>query len=125
MRLEAGTEGVEVNEGLEGNLKSGDFALFASFAIFASFALFVAAAPAAAQMPDPKQMSGMPLPVGDIAAGTITVRVIRGQLTNPLPGQTVELTGAGETRRARTDEAGWGQVWAGPARGRGQGGVAA
>ena len=35
--------------------------------------------------------------------GTVTARVIRGALTNPLPGQTVELTGArrGEDREDR------------------------
>ena len=58
------------------------------------------------QMPDPKQMSGMPLPVPDVQPGTVTVRVIRGQLTNPLQGQTVELTGDGAPRTAKTDEAG-------------------
>lgn len=58
------------------------------------------------QMPDPKQMSGIPLPVPDVPVGTVTVRVIRGQLTNPLPGQTVELTVAGERKTAQTDDAG-------------------
>ncbi len=57
-------------------------------------------------MPDPKQISGVPLPVADVPAGTVTVRVIRGQLTNILPGQTVELTGAGAPRTATTDNAG-------------------
>ena len=47
-----------------------------------------------AQMPDPKQISGMPLPVADVPIGTVTVRVISGQLTNALPGQTVELNAA-------------------------------
>ena len=60
----------------------------------------------AAQMPDPKQMSGTPLPVGDLAPGTVTARVIRGQLSNPIVGQTVELTGAGATKTAKTDEVG-------------------
>jgi hypothetical protein len=59
-----------------------------------------------AQMPDPKKISGVPLPIGDMPAGTVTVRVIRGQLTNPLPGQSVELTGDGAPRTASTDEAG-------------------
>src|SRR5215468_7137148 len=58
------------------------------------------------QMPDPKQMSGMPLPVPDLPAGTVTARVIRGQLTNPLEGLTVELTGVGATKTARTDASG-------------------
>ncbi len=64
------------------------------------------AAPASAQMPDPKQMSGVPLPVGDLPVGTVTVRVIRGQLTNPMPGQVVQLTGEGTPKTATTDDAG-------------------
>jgi hypothetical protein len=59
-----------------------------------------------AQMPDPKAMSGMPLPVPDVPVGTVTARVIRGALTNPMPGQTVELTGAGDPKTAQTDGAG-------------------
>jgi hypothetical protein len=58
------------------------------------------------QMPDPKQMSGIPLPVPDVPVGTVTVRVIRGQLTNPVSGQTVELTVAGAAKTAQTDDAG-------------------
>src|SRR5205085_66014 len=58
------------------------------------------------QMPDPKQISGVPLPVPDMPVGTATARVIRGQLTNPLSDQTVELTGAGEPRTAKTDASG-------------------
>jgi hypothetical protein len=57
-------------------------------------------------MPDPKAMSGMPLPVPDVPVGTVTARVIRGALTNPMPGQTVELSGAGATKTAQTDDAG-------------------
>ncbi len=58
------------------------------------------------QMPDPKAMSGMPLPVPDVPIGTVTARVIRGALTNPMSGQTVELSGPGVTRTAKTDDAG-------------------
>ena len=58
------------------------------------------------QMPDPKQISGVPLPVADLPVGTATARVIRGQLTNPLEGQTVELTGSGPAKTAKTDAAG-------------------
>jgi hypothetical protein len=58
------------------------------------------------RMPDPKQMSGVPLPVQDLPVGTATARVIRGQLTNPLEGQTVELTGAGAVKSAKTDGSG-------------------
>jgi len=57
-------------------------------------------------MPDPKAMSGLPLQVPDLAVGTVTARVFRGALTNPLPGLTVEVTGAGAARTATTDEAG-------------------
>lgn len=57
-------------------------------------------------MPDPKAMSGIPLPVPDIPKGTVTARVIRGALTNPVAGQAVELIGAGATRTSNTDEAG-------------------
>lgn len=62
-----------------------------------------------AQMPDPKRISGVPLPVPDVPVGTVTVRVVRGQIANILRGQTVELTGAGApptTQMAKTDEAG-------------------
>ena len=57
------------------------------------------------QMPDPKQMSGVPLPTGDLPVGTITVRVIRGSLTSPLLNQVVEITG-GATESKRTNESG-------------------
>jgi hypothetical protein len=90
------------------------FVIFVTFVAFVMCPWAVAAqgAPFAgqgAQMPDPKQISGVPLPVADVPAGTVTVRVIRGQLTNILPGQTVELTGAGApgtAKTARTDAAG-------------------
>ena len=52
-----------------------------------------AAQQAGPQMPDPRQMSGVPLPTADLPVGTITVRLIRGSLSNPLPGQRVEITG--------------------------------
>ena len=37
-------------------------------------------------MPDPKQMSGVPLPVDDMTAGSVSVRVIRGSLDEPPAG---------------------------------------
>jgi len=82
-------------------------ATFVIFVIVAFGASIVTAQPfAGGQMPDPKAMSGTPLPVGDVPVGTATARVIRGQLTNPLEGQTVELTGAGAPRTAKTDSVG-------------------
>lgn len=58
------------------------------------------------QMPDPKAMSGIPLPVADVPVGTVTARVIRGALTNPLPGLTVALPGSEGPKTAQTDAAG-------------------
>lgn len=84
--------------------------LFVPFVLFVLFVPFVctldARQGAGAQMPDPKAMSGMPLPVPDVPVGTVTARVIRGALTNPLSGQTVELTGGGAVRTAKSDDAG-------------------
>jgi hypothetical protein len=59
-----------------------------------------------ARQPDPRQMSGIPLPVGDMPAGTVTVRVIRGALSNPIAGHDVELHGSTTTLTGKTNEAG-------------------
>jgi hypothetical protein len=72
-------------------------------------ATLVVSAPLLAQgpaMPDPKQIAGVPLPIGDMAVGTITVRVIRGSLANNVAGQIVELIGDGAARQQRTGESG-------------------
>ena len=61
--------------------------------------------PAGTPMPDPRQMSGVPLPSSDLAVGTLTVRVIRGALSNPLAGEQVQLTG-GVSRAGTTNESG-------------------
>src|SRR5688572_19073418 len=60
----------------------------------------------AQQMPDPKEIAGIPLPVGDVAVGTVVVRVIRGSLANNIPDQQVELLGAGSPRTVKTDPKG-------------------
>lgn len=60
---------------------------------------------AAAQMPDPKQMSGVPLPVADLPPGTVTVRVVRGTMTNIITGQRVDLIGP-TPMSAKTNESG-------------------
>ena len=57
-------------------------------------------------MPDPKQMSGIPRPVTDLPEGSISVRVIRGELSNNLKDQTVELRVGGKVLTAKTDENG-------------------
>ncbi len=59
-----------------------------------------------AQMPDARQMSGVPLPVSDLPPGTVTVRVVRGAITNVIPGQLVELTGGSSPLSAKTNDAG-------------------
>ena len=63
------------------------------------------AAPAAGQ-PDPRQMSGIPLPDPQLPAGTITVRVVRGSLSNNVPDQTVELREGDNVAAAVTDAEG-------------------
>jgi hypothetical protein len=57
-------------------------------------------------MPDAKEMSGIPRPVDDLPAGTVSVRVIRGQLSNNLSGRVVTLQGGGKTLTSTTDENG-------------------
>src|SRR5689334_2368326 len=59
------------------------------------------------QMPDPKQMSGIPRPVTDLPDGSISVRLIRGQLSNNIASHQVELNFAnGRVLKANTDEGG-------------------
>lgn len=64
------------------------------------------AAPVGAQMPDVGQMSGVPLPTGDLPNGSVSVRVVRGDLSNNVVGQAVELHGGGQTLKATTDAEG-------------------
>ena len=59
-----------------------------------------------AGQPDPRQMSGLPLPDPGLPDGTITVRVIRGQITNNVPGQMVELHQGDSVETATTDSDG-------------------
>jgi hypothetical protein len=63
------------------------------------------AVPASAQ-PDPKQMAGIPRPVTDLPDGAVSVRLIRGQLSNNIPNFPVELHVGSEVRTAKTDGAG-------------------
>jgi hypothetical protein len=65
-----------------------------------------AAALVAQEMPNPRQMSGVPLPVSDVPTGTVTVRVIRGSFANPVSSQTVEIVGAGSPATATTNDIG-------------------
>jgi hypothetical protein len=67
-------------------------------------ALFIAA-PLAAQ-PDLRQMSGIPRPVDDLPNGSVSVRVIRGALTDNIKNQTVELHAGSQLLTAKTDAEG-------------------
>lgn len=62
--------------------------------------------PPGAQMPDAKRMSGIPLPVPDLAPGTVTVRVVRGSMANVVADQPVELSGGPSPMIARTNDSG-------------------
>src|SRR5436190_5160363 len=57
-------------------------------------------------MPDPKQMAGIPRPVTDLPDGAVSVRLIRGQLSNNIAGHPVELHTGGNTTTVKTDENG-------------------
>lgn len=55
-----------------------------------------------AQMPDARQMSGIPRPVTDLPDRTISVRVIRGTMTNNVANQPVEFTVDGKPQTVMT-----------------------
>jgi hypothetical protein len=57
-------------------------------------------------MPDPKQMSGIPRPVDDLPNGAISVRLIRGSLSNNITGHEVKLVAGEKVLTVRTDDAG-------------------
>jgi hypothetical protein len=56
-----------------------------------------------AQMPDPRQMSGIPRPVTDLPDGAVSVRVVRGTLSNNVTNQDVELRVNGKATIRKTD----------------------
>ena len=58
-----------------------------------------------AQM-DFRQASGIPRPVDDLPAGTISIRVIRGDLSNPVVNHPVELRVGDDVRTVNTDAEG-------------------
>jgi hypothetical protein len=65
-----------------------------------------AAVAAVAAQPDPRQMSGQPLPSPDLPGGVVSVRVVRGALTDNVADQTVEAVVGGVVRTAVTDAGG-------------------
>ena len=69
--------------------------------------VFVSVSSAQFQMPDPKQMAGIPRPVNDLPDASISVRLIRGQLSNNISSHAVELHFAnGRVIKVNTDDAG-------------------
>jgi hypothetical protein len=72
----------------------------------AFFVSIAVAATAGAQMPDISAMSGVPLPTGDLPAGTVSVRVVRGDLSNNVPGHPVELHVGSSVVTQNTDSEG-------------------
>ena len=61
---------------------------------------------ASGQMPDARQMSGIPMPTPDVPAGSLSVRLVRGDLSNNITGHRVELHAGARTEAATTDENG-------------------
>ncbi len=74
----------------------------------ALFVVLLLAIPASAQpmMIDPSRMSGIPRPDPAQAAGSISVRVIRGDFAHPMAGEEVLLEGPGGTRHEKSDVTG-------------------
>ena len=75
------------------------------WALAFAFTIAVALPAHSQQMPDPSQMSGVPLPSPELAAGTMTIRVVRGSLSNNIAGQRVDLVVQGGAARAGTTDA--------------------
>jgi len=57
-------------------------------------------------MPDPKAMSGIPLPSETVPVGTVTVRLVRGQLSNTISGHPVEFSVDTRKQTVSTDASG-------------------
>jgi hypothetical protein len=74
----------------------------------ALLALLAGTAPALGQVPDLASMSGIPLPMTDVPAGTASVRVVRGDMAHPVIGLEVVLepVGAGTRQRQATNSTG-------------------
>ena len=58
------------------------------------------------QMPDAKEMSGIPRPAADLPNGTVSVRLIRGDLSNNIPNHPVELHVGSKVITVKTDDTG-------------------
>jgi hypothetical protein len=60
----------------------------------------------AAGMPDAKAMSGIPRPDPSLPIGTVSVRLVRGQVSNLVVGKPVEFIVTGQSRVIPTDATG-------------------
>jgi hypothetical protein len=69
--------------------------------------LFVSAiASAQIAMPDAKEMSGIPRPVSDLPNGAVSVRLIKGDLSNNITNHDVQLRVGDTVQTVKTDESG-------------------
>ena len=75
-------------------------------------AVLLAAAPALAQinMPDPSQIAGRAIPAPELPDGTVSVRLVRETIGNNIAGHQVQVSAAGLTRTAKTDDSGRAQI---------------
>jgi len=85
----------------EGRAYAMFFALLVAFLAQSAYAQ-----PPGIEMPDPKQMSGIPRPVTDLPAGSVSVRLIRGELSNNIADFPVELSVNGKAQTVKTDAQG-------------------
>ena len=75
-------------------------------AALALFAVAGVSALVSGQMPDARQMSGIPMPTPEVPAGSLSVRLVRGDLANNIVGHQVELHAGARTETAVTDDSG-------------------
>ncbi len=75
-------------------------------ALLCGLVLLACPSGASAQMPDMKQMSGIPRPVDDLPVGSVSVRVIRGDMSNPVVNHPVEMRAGDRVQTATTDAEG-------------------
>jgi len=59
-----------------------------------------------AGMPDAKAMSGIPRPEGSLATGSVSVRLVRGEISNLITGHPVEFIVNGKSTTVKTDGSG-------------------
>lgn len=60
---------------------------------------------------DPRQMAGIPRPDSAQAPRSVSVRLVRGQITNNIPGQPVDLLINGKTQTVKTGDDGRAQFF--------------